>query len=140
MTNLEKIKNKLQKMNVKEMARTIKRIDDACEYCIYESSLCKGNCGFGIEEYLKDEEETESAFDDGYRQAMQDRWIPVSERLPEKDGEYLCTTVYGNVTDIWIDTFYKGEWTRPADVEFDYEIIAWQPLPDPWKGDKDIEN
>ena len=62
MTNLEKIKNKLQKMNVKEMARTIKRIDDACEYCIYESSLCKGNCEFGIEEYLKDEEETESAF------------------------------------------------------------------------------
>ena len=60
-------------------------------------------------------------------------WIPTSERLPEKDGEYLCTTVYGNVTDIWIDTFYKGEWTRPADVEFDYEIIAWQPLPEPYK-------
>ena len=54
MTNLEKMKKKLQKMDAKEMARAM--AEDACEYCIYEPSLCKANCEFGIEEYLKDKE------------------------------------------------------------------------------------
>ena len=55
-----------------------------------------------------------------------DRWIPVSERLPEEYGEYLITGRYGYVgKDIYNDhfkEFNKGN-----------TVIAWKPLPEPYK-------
>ena len=75
------------------------------------------------------------------------RWIPVTERLPEtreyrtvflatvscefwKNNETLVvewenTTVRGKDVSRWIwnDRLFPGEW----------EIIAWQPLPSPYK-------
>lgn len=55
------------------------------------------------------------------------RWIPVTERLPEKSGEYLV------VLDslIYFSWFYKddGVWSfKNAD------ITAWMQLPEPYKG------
>lgn len=70
-------------------------------------------------------------------------WIPVEERLPEnsansiydmqlvtlKDGE-VCLGVYRNKDGEW--------WTRKQEGETHYknkhEVIAWQPLPEPYKG------
>lgn len=41
----------------------------------------------------------QDAFDDGYRQAMQDRWIPVSEKLPEElVGSYRMATTTRTTT------------------------------------------
>ena len=54
-------------------------------------------------------------------------WIPVSERLPE-DGEYiLITSIYGIVD--------MTHFSRPKNfLGFaTQEIIAWQPLPEPYK-------
>lgn len=62
---------------------------------------------------------------------QQDRWIPVEERLPE-DGTYLCTFVGELVGQE--DPFTgmcgieNGIWDEPDCV------IAWQPLPEPYKG------
>ena len=71
-------------------------------------------------------------------------WIPVEERLPEnsansiydmqlvtlKDGE-VCLGVYRNKDGEW--------WTRKQEGETHYtnkhEVIAWQPLPEPYKED-----
>lgn len=58
------------------------------------------------------------------------RWIPVTERLPEKDGPYL---VSGN-SEIWICEFIhigilKG-WSNPANRP---RVKAWMPLPEPPK-------
>ena len=53
------------------------------------------------------------------------RWIPCSERLPEKDGEYLTTTEDG-LCDV--ESYGDGEW-------FYDDVVAWAPLPKPWKGD-----
>lgn len=59
------------------------------------------------------------------------RWIPVEERLPE-DGTYLCTFVGELVGQE--DPFTgmcgieNGIWDEPDCV------IAWQPLPEPYKG------
>ena len=33
----------------------------------------------------------QDAFNDGYKQGKQDEWIPISERLPKEDGNYLVT-------------------------------------------------
>lgn len=62
----------------------------------------------------------------------QGKWIPISERLPEKIGTYLVTLEYKEhgqgITTLW----YHGEgigWDlRVADV-----VTAWQPLPEPYK-------
>lgn len=63
-------------------------------------------------------------------------WIPVSERLPEKNGLYLVTYVSGKAN---IDfSFFRmkkwhglvnGEWT-----DYWYPVTAWMPLPEPYEG------
>ena len=52
------------------------------------------------------------------------KWIPCSEKLPEKDGYYLTTTCYRQVyCDFWNeDHFDRTE-----------AVIAWMLLPEPYK-------
>lgn len=51
------------------------------------------------------------------------KWIPVSERLPEEHGGYLVTVKYGYVTRaLWV-----------GDAENWKGVIAWMPLPEPYK-------
>ena len=55
------------------------------------------------------------------------RWIPVSERLPETAGYYLTTTIFKEVyCDFWNGYNFGRE----------EMVIAWMPLPEPWKEDK----
>lgn len=51
------------------------------------------------------------------------RWIPVSERLPEKDDLYLICFDDGEYE---LAYFHKG-------VVCYSGVIAWMPLPDPYK-------
>ena len=54
------------------------------------------------------------------------RWIPVSERLPEKDGYYLC---YDDKYDQYFDALFRhGAW---APVIYNDVITHWMPLPEP---------
>lgn len=70
-------------------------------------------------------------------------WIPVSEKLPEEnDGKYYpilnVSTSYGAVKRGFYRVRYK-EWYIYSEMhgEFikaeDKEVIAWQPLPKPYK-------
>lgn len=60
-----------------------------------------------------------------------DRWIPVTERLPEENGTYLACYEDATVLLDW----FNGKWffyrTNPA-VEETGTIIAWRPLPEPY--------
>ena len=74
------------------------------------------------------------------------RWIPVEERLPEKD-DFLLVTVsgtYNHLTfsdalqlasytedDGWFIESYP-EWDDP-------NVIAWMPLPEPYQWEKNNE-
>ena len=53
-------------------------------------------------------------------------WIPCSERLPTKVGDYLVTNYNGQIARyIYMDTDSSKEyWVRCA--------IAWMPLPEPY--------
>ena len=69
-------------------------------------------------------------------QSKTGRWIPCSERLPEEFGEYLVTKkAIGwnceeyNSNDI---AYFDNEGFHKAD-----KVIAWMPLPEPWKGEED---
>ena len=72
-------------------------------------------------------------------------WIPVTERMPETDDEVLTTYIvngdktkrYTETSSYYFDGF-SGYWSSPWD-EYRIsgtriEVIAWMPLPDPWKG------
>ena len=83
-------------------------------------------------------------------------WIPCSERLPEDSGEYLVCpsdsvledySEFGEVTIMPYDADCEGfGWWKDifdpvslgyVDSDFiEYEVIAWMPLPKPWKGEK----
>ena len=65
------------------------------------------------------------------------KWIPCSERLPEENGEYIVSledSVYP-----WAN-FFNGKWFMLSfngiAQEFgEYEVIAWMPLPKPYRED-----
>lgn len=95
--------------------------------------------------------ELQMAYDDGYKQGRYDemvetemslpKWIPCSERLPKVGDIVLGTESYGSV-DTWIlEESFAGKlyWTDSFEERaFDLEtVIAWMPLPEPYKGGDD---
>ncbi|MBQ2049728.1 MAG: DUF551 domain-containing protein [Spirochaetales bacterium] len=53
------------------------------------------------------------------------QWIPVTERLPEENGDYLVTGRQGAVNKRrYDDGHWYGNWA----------VVAWMPLPAPMKG------
>ena len=86
----------------------------------------------------------ELAYKKGYEQGKQDamKWIPVTERLPEKSGRYLALTpskVRGADYYEWLIRYdpkggfydYDSEW---GDIPMD-DVTHWMPLPTPPKGE-----
>ena len=89
------------------------------------------------------------------------RWIPCSERLPEEDTDVLIAYRYkegeGDTTHSYIeitsygDMYFGGNpvhesgtgnrvkhWRPPfAYFVSNYEVIAWMPLPEPYKEETD---
>ena len=79
------------------------------------------------------------------------RWIPCSERLPEENKEVLISYRYkegeGDTSHTYIDITTYGQmyfggnkvgnykhWRAPFEYfESNYEVIAWMPLPEPYK-------
>ena len=90
--------------------------------------------------------------DDAYEQAWDDlqkrieqlpsaeQWIPVTERLPkpiapsQRREWFITSNQYGGVTltcyEFEASPFKEGWQT-------DMTILAWMPLPEPWRGDED---
>lgn len=57
-------------------------------------------------------------------------WIPVTERPPEESGCYLVS----------VKNDHKRRYSKTAWFEKDawlarQDVIAWMPLPEPWKGE-----
>ena len=71
------------------------------------------------------------------------RWIPVSERLPENDKEVLVTLFGGSVDIGWFDNdkdeglVFRTEYCRFDEDEIFHMVNAWMPLPEPWKGEEE---
>lgn len=72
------------------------------------------------------------------------RWIPVSERLPEEKQDVLLAFKHNMVVGFWEDILDNGEpawyansgdgWmTGTESVDSDGIPIAWMPLPEPYK-------
>lgn len=70
-------------------------------------------------------------------------WIPVSEKNPSQTGEYLVTAVCDNGSTFTDKFGYTpttdGGWYDPevpsqTHTDWNEHIIAWQPMPTPYKG------
>ena len=56
-----------------------------------------------------------------------DGWISVKDRLPEKDGMYLCLTMFKNKLNYQITLWGGKHWF------YGYDVCYWMPLPEPPK-------
>ena len=68
---------------------------------------------------------------------QQTEWIPVSDRLPEKNVEVLATTSWDAVTIAEMysaNDWFIHEGTTNAETD---EIVAWMPLPEPYKAESE---
>ena len=64
------------------------------------------------------------------------KWIPVSEKLPEKNGDYIVSLEDAVDTSA---SFFNGKWFMSSfdciSREYgEYEVVAWRPIPAPYKG------
>lgn len=88
--------------------------------------------------------------DDGYKEGYADakkeyqqKWIPCSERLPELYKPVLVTG--GDI--IWICELIESPDLDDGEFQWEDKMLghwysfdnwdAWQPLPDPWKGEEE---
>ena len=77
----------------------------------------------------------------GQQKALEQRWIPVSERLPEQPYGCLVTIEDEEpMTGEWFETIlpyfvgWDGERWNDADGEqCPFEVIAWMPLPNVYR-------
>lgn len=80
----------------------------------------------------------QKGYEDGKKDICNDNdWIPVEERLPEESGHYLVQLSrkipYENFADRVV-MLYDGE--EKAFLDYESLIIAWRPLPEPYKPKK----
>lgn len=73
------------------------------------------------------------------------QWIPVTERLPdeEKKTYWVCTNGgdqhecrWTNVNPIWTNATTDWHWNI-FDIPQFSKVIAWMPLPEPWRGEEE---
>lgn len=120
----------------KVITQIIKTEEDNLVYEVQQAT------GYDInkEELIKALRYDRDQYQKGYEDGRKDNeWIPVSERLPEERGRYIVTEKEFRIDD----REHKGKYsTKVEQVEYCngrwqranfFEVIAWQPLPEPYK-------
>lgn len=105
-------------MNVFELIKN--RIISHCDERKYDYRLGKGSIDYLVKDLIKDFESNNG-------------WILCNERLPDEEGEYLTYVNYDGHRFISIDEFLCEDFLRDWNRTPSYSVIAWQPLPAPYK-------
>ena len=95
---------------------------------------------------------TPHEFDRGINRAIQivseveaeygNGWIPCSERMPEDFKSVLCyaKSIARSPDTMFVGSQKHGCWFLQSSIGTEsfptqYEVIAWMPLPEPWRGE-----
>ena len=74
---------------------------------------------------------TDNVYEDAKDTNVPSKWIPCSERLPENAMNVIAQFSSGTVTELR----YAGNGIFEGIYEYSTKvIIAWMPLPEPYKG------
>ena len=125
----EKILERLEEKLKKSEERYHRYLDDSNLHCMFDRSDIEEKRVDTIKEMIEIVHEVAEEYKGG--------WIPCSERLPEEYGEYLVwwTDItrgqYYEIVEYEPDNGWIGE--IPQAFEGKYSVIAWQPLPEPFK-------
>ena len=72
----------------------------------------------------------------GYMKAVEDRpkgeWIPCSERLPKRQGYYICTCKDGSKYKRTTVVKWSNGWQLTGTRSY-WIVLAWMPLPKPYE-------
>lgn len=66
----------------------------------------------------------------------QSKWIPCSERLPKYGQVVLWCNEYGSVFTSAITEYIGYSWYIGR-KHWGARVVAWMPLPEPWKGEEE---
>ncbi len=75
-----------------------------------------------------------NAYEIGKAEAQ--RWIPCSERLPDEAGTYMVTDYAGGISEVATDEYFCRDDGKPVWM-YSQNVVAWMPLPKPWKEGQD---
>lgn len=95
--------------------------DDVMQYC--NSRLLV----LATKEFIK--HQYRIGYKDG--KASADRWILCSERLPKDYKKVLISLEWKSVDIGWVR---NGTWMSDYVNDYEDDVVAWMPLPEPWKG------
>jgi hypothetical protein len=125
-------------MNKQEIEKALSWVKEVINHQVFERATYEDTYGTGD----LSEEERKEVYEEmdnninlfktiqcALTQQLTNRWIPVSERLPDKDGMYLITSnVLGKIEVQYV--FFQ------SNIQLficNGKPMAWQPLPEPWK-------
>ena len=133
MNVFEKILKRLEKKLKKSEERYHRYLDNINLPCVFDKSDIEETRIDSIKEILEIVHEVAEEYNGC--------WIACSERLPEEpfgclvtviDCEPVTQTEFENILPYFVG--YDGEsWNDEDGNEIPFEVIAWQPLPEPFK-------
>lgn len=66
-------------------------------------------------------------------------WIPVSEKVPEDGEEVLCFLGSEEMAVLFRrNDWGQDEWVDGRFATESYEVVAWMPLPKPYKAESEV--
>ena len=120
--------------------------EDPCDGCTPADS---GYCPDSIELQppISKREWYQIGYEAGQKSVQPQRWIPCSERLPEPNVNVLWSCHYPGESEFFPEHWYVKisvfdgvtNHGKPSvyDIGEAVEVLAWMPLPEPWRGGQD---
>ena len=129
---LDDVLNELEDRCEKENDKMINNLNEAISHAreVAEKARNDADSGYFDEdkclECAKEHEQLADWLEELKARREADRWIPVGERLPDKNGNYLVCLNNGEITtDIFEEEeLFMGFWGY---------MTAWKPLPEAYK-------
>lgn len=130
---IEKIYGDIQSQIIKQdEENVIYSVNQAVGYSVDRNELIKA-LKYDREQYNK-----------GYYDGLNaNKWIPVSERLPEKDGRYLAYIInpvddkLRYIMTCWYFAAFGLHGWCPDDETASHNVVAWMPSPVEYKAESE---